>query len=165
MRLKQRDNGSYNYLYEHYSGALYSVILQIVQNESIAGDVLQEVFISIWKRIDSYDEAKGRLFTWMHNIARNAAIDMVRSKSYRNNTRSESIEGSADNLQSPQLEIDNIGLRKIVDKLKPEQRSLIELAYFIGYTHEEIAQIEAIPLGTVKTRIRAALQQLRTFLK
>lgn len=165
MLLKQRDNGSYNYLYEHYSGALYSIILQIVQNESAAGDVLQEVFVNIWKKIESYDETKGRLFTWMLNIARNAAIDMVRSKTYRNNHRSESLDSSADNLQSTQLEVDNIGLRKIVDKLKPEQRSLIELAYFKGYTHEEIAEIESIPLGTVKTRIRAALQQLRTFLK
>ena len=165
MLLKQRDNSSYNYLYEHYSGALYSIILQIVQNESAAGDVLQEVFVNIWKKIESYDETKGRLFTWMLNIARNAAIDMVRSKTYRNSHRSESLDSSADNLQSTQLEVDNIGLRKIVDKLKPEQRSLIELAYFKGYTHEEIAEIESIPLGTVKTRIRAALQQLRTFLK
>jgi len=163
--LKRRDNGSYNYLYEHYSGALYSVVLQIVQNESIAGDVLQEVFVNIWKKIESYDEVKGRLFTWMHNIARNAAIDMIRSKNYRNSNRSISLDSGTDNLQSTQLDIDNIGLRKLVDKLKPEQRSLIELAYFVGYTHAEIAEIEGIPLGTVKTRIRAALQQLRTFMK
>jgi RNA polymerase sigma-70 factor (ECF subfamily) len=165
MLLKQRDNNSYNYLYDHYSGALYTIILQIVHNESVAGDVLQEVFVNIWKKIESYDQTKGRLFTWMLNIARNAAIDMIRSKGYRNNTRKESLDDNAENLQSTQLEIDNIGLRKIIDKLKPEQRSLIELAYFKGYTHEEIAEIEAIPLGTVKTRIRAALQQLRTFLK
>lgn len=165
MLLKQRDNGSYNYLYDHYSGALYTIILQIVHNESIAGDVLQEVFVNIWKKIESYDQTKGRLFTWMLNIARNAAIDMIRSKSYRNNTKRESLDGNAENLPSTPLEIDNIGIKKVIDKLKPEQRSLIELAYFEGYTHEEIAEIEAIPLGTVKTRIRAALQQLRTFLK
>jgi RNA polymerase sigma-70 factor (ECF subfamily) len=165
MLLKQRDDSSYNYLYDHYSSALYTIILQIVHDESIAGDVLQEVFVNIWKKIESYDQTKGRLFTWMLNIARNAAIDMIRSKTYRNNTRSESLDGNAENLQSTQLEIDNIGLRKVIDKLKPEQRSLIELAYFKGYSHEEIAKIESIPLGTVKTRIRAALQQLRTFLK
>ncbi|MDI3320271.1 RNA polymerase sigma factor [Pinibacter soli] len=163
--LKKRNNSSYDYLYDHYSGALYSIILQIVQDENIAADVLQEVFVNIWKKIDSYDETKGRLFTWMLNIARNAAIDMIRSKTYRNSNRSVSLDGNADNLQSTQLQVDGIGLRRAVDKLKPEQRSLIELAYFLGYTHEEIAEIEAIPLGTVKTRIRAALQQLRTFLK
>lgn len=163
--LKQRDNGSYNYLYDHYSSALYSIILQVVGNESAAGDVLQEVFVNIWKKIESYDETKGRLFTWMLNIARNAAIDMLRSKSYRNYNKSVTLDSGAESLQSTQLEVDNIGLRKVVDKLKPEQRSLIELAYFKGFTHEEIAEIESIPLGTVKTRIRAALQQLRTFLR
>ena len=166
MALKSRDDQAFSYLYDHYSGSLYSIILQIVKSPEIAGDVLQEVFINIWRKIESYDPLRGRLFTWMLNISRNASIDMLRSKGYINNQKNQEI---TDNVygsdQMTQTNIDGIGLKKILEKLKPEQRVLIELAYLKGYTHEEIAQIEDIPLGTVKTRIRNALLQLRVYLK
>ncbi len=80
--LKARDDQAFSYLYDHYSGSLYSIILQIVKSPETASDVLQEVFINIWRKIESYDPLKGRLFTWMLNISRNASIDMLRSKSY-----------------------------------------------------------------------------------
>jgi len=166
MALKSRDDQAFSYLYDHYSGSLYSIILQIVKSPEIAGDVLQEVFINIWRKIESYDPLRGRLFTWMLNISRNASIDMLRSKGYINNQKNQEI---TDNVygsdQVTQTNIDGIGLTKFLEKLKPEQRVLIELAYLKGYTHEEIAQIEDIPLGTVKTRIRNALLQLRVYLK
>ena len=164
--LKQRDNDAYGYLYDHYSGSLYTIVKQIVQNTELANDVLQEVFLNIWRRIESYDPAKGRLFTWMLNVARNAAIDTLRSKSYQNSQKNQEL---TDNVniggQSTQTNIDTIGLKKVLVRLKPEHRVLIELAYFKGYTHEEIADIEDIPLGTVKTRIRNALIQLREYLQ
>ncbi len=166
MALKSRDDQAFSYLYDHYSGSLYSIILQIVKSPEIAGDVLQEVFINIWRKIESYDPLRGRLFTWMLNISRNASIDMLRSKGYMNSQKNQEI---TDNVygsdQVTQTNIDGIGLTKFLEKLKPEQRVLIELAYLKGYTHEEIAQIEDIPLGTVKTRIRNALLQLRVYLK
>ena len=166
IALKARDDQAFSYLYDHYSGSLYSIILQIVKSPEVAGDVLQEVFINIWRKIESYDPLRGRLFTWMLNIGRNASIDMLRSKGYANNQKNQEI---TDNVygsdQVTQTNIDNIGLTKFLGKLKPEQRVLIELAYLKGYTHEEIAQIEDIPLGTVKTRIRNALLQLRAYLK
>ncbi|HTB25988.1 MAG TPA: sigma-70 family RNA polymerase sigma factor [Puia sp.] len=166
IALKSRDDQAFSYLYDHYSGSLYSIILQIVKSPETAGDVLQEVFINIWRKIESYDPLRGRLFTWMLNISRNASIDMLRSKGYMNSQKNQEI---ADNVygndQVTQTNIDGIGLTKFLEKLKPEQRVLIELAYFKGYTHEEIAQIEDIPLGTVKTRIRNALLQLRVYLK
>jgi RNA polymerase sigma-70 factor (ECF subfamily) len=139
-----------------------------VNDIEIANDVLQEVFINIWRKIDSYDPVKGRLFTWMLNIARNASIDTLRSRSYQNIRKNQSLQ---DNNEWPEsgkpgsVNIDNIGLKRIVERLKKEHRVLIDLAYFKGYTHEEIAQIEDIPLGTVKTRIRNALMQLREYLK
>jgi len=129
---------------------------------------LQEVFVNIWRRIEQYDAGKGRLFTWMLNIARNASIDTLRSKSYQNSRKNQSIQDNVDTIQVTdvlQPGIDTIGLRKVLEKLKEEQRVLIELAYFKGYTHEEIAELEKIPLGTVKTRIRNALIQLRGLLK
>jgi RNA polymerase sigma-70 factor (ECF subfamily) len=133
----------------------------------LANDVLQEVFVNIWRKIDQYDTGKGRLFTWMLNIARNAAIDTLRSKGYQNSRKNQSIPDNVDTVQAGGISlpgVDTIGLRKVLEKLKDEQRVLIELAYFKGYTHEEIAEMEKIPLGTVKTRIRNALIQLRGYL-
>ena len=166
--LKDRNEQSFNYLYNQYSGALYSIILQIVPDQGLANDVLQEAFINIWRKIDSYDQTKGRLFTWMLNIVRNLSIDTIRSKAYQNSRKNQELPDvfsiNQDNQQT-HLNIDEIGLRKVLDKLKPEHRVLIDLAYFKGYTHEEISEIEEIPLGTVKTRIRSALIQLREQLK
>lgn len=166
--LRNRDNKAYAYLYDNYASALYSIILQIVTDAELANDVMQEVFVNIWRRIEQYDPTKGRLFTWMMNIARNASIDTLRSRSYQNSRKNQSIQDNVDTLQPNdviQPGVDTIGLRKVLEKLKEEQRVLIELAYFKGYTHEEIAEIQKIPLGTVKTRIRNALIQLRGILK
>lgn len=164
--LKERDNQAYGYLYDNYSGALYSIILQILQNSELANDVLQEVFINIWRKIETYDPSRGRLFTWMLNITRNASIDTLRSKGYQNSQKNQGLPENVNiSGQVTQTNIDNIGLTKILAKLKPEHRILIELAYFKGYTHEEIAQIEDIPLGTVKTRIRNALLQLKEYMQ
>ena len=166
--LKERNNQAYSYLYDHYSGALYNIILQVVSDQDLASDVLQEVFVNVWRKIETYDSAKGRLFTWMLNIARNASIDMVRSKGYQNIMRNRELPDyfEVKNAgQTTQINIDHIGLRKVLAGLKEEHRTLIDLSYFKGYTHEEIAEIEDIPLGTVKTRIRSALIQLRTILK
>jgi RNA polymerase sigma factor (sigma-70 family) len=166
--LRNRDNKAFAYLYDNYASALYSIILQVVSDAELANDVLQEVFVNIWRRIEQYDATKGRLFTWMMNIARNASIDTLRSRSYQNSRKNQSIQENVDTIQGTdvlQPGVDTIGLRKVPEKLKEEQRILIELAYFKGYTHEEIAELEKIPLGTVKTRIRNALIQLRGLLK
>jgi len=164
--LKAGDEQAFSYLYDHYSGSLYSIILQIVKIPETANDVLQEVFINIWRKMGSYDPSKGRLFTWMLNISRNASIDMLRSKSYQNSLKNQEITDTVyGNDLVTQPAIDSIGLGRFLGKLRPEHRVLIELAYFKGYTQEEIAEIEDIPLGTVKTRIRNALLQLKEYLK
>lgn len=166
--LKDRDGKAFGYLYDNYSGSLYAIISQIVEDVELANDVLQEVFINIWKKIESYDPTKGRLFTWMLNIARNASIDTLRSKSYQNSQKNQAIDATEFGTglkDSAQLNVDGIGFRKVMERLKQEHRTLIDLAYYKGYTHEEISEIENIPLGTVKTRIRSALLQLREYLK
>jgi len=161
--LRQKDNDAFTYLYDHYAGALYGVIRQIVVDTETANDVLQESFVNIWKRIDSYDESKGRLFTWMINVARNAAIDKTRSKGFQQSQRQVSISNET---VHPGIRpgMDDYGLKKLICNLKAEQRQLIDLSYFQGFTHEQIAQALDIPLGTVKTRIRTALTQLRALL-
>lgn len=164
--LVQRSRHGFSYLYDNYSGALLSIILNIVNDETLANDVLQEVFVKIWKQGDTYDRSKGRLFTWMLNIARNAAIDAVRSKAYQNNRQNRELSEETTVLAgTSEQRVDHIGLKKIVHNLKEEYRLLIELSYFQGYTQDEIARMLRIPLGTVKTRLRAALIQLREMIK
>jgi len=166
MLLKQRQESAFSYLYDHYSGSLYSVILSIVPDRELSNDILQEVFVKIFRQIETYDTTKGRLFTWMLNIARNASIDAVRSKNYQQNQQNRELtENIYEAGGVTQTNTDKIGLRKIVNKLKEEYRVLVELSYFEGFTQEEISKMLNIPLGTVKTRLRTALIQLKQVIK
>lgn len=165
MLLKQKDDQAFNYLYENYAGALYGVVKQIVADVEVANDVLQEVFVSIWRKIDTYDATKGRLFTWMLNIARNAAIDKTRSRNYQQGLREQPLDDEAISHPVVRSGIDDYGLKKLLFKLKDEHRLLVDLSYYQGFTHEQIARALNIPLGTVKTRLRTALTQLRMMLQ
>lgn len=167
MLLKQRHQSAFEYLYDNYAGALNTVILSVVPDRELANDILQEVFVKIWRQIDSYDESRGRLFTWMTNIARNASIDMVRSKGYRYQQQNQELTDSVylSGESFTQIPIERIGLRKLVHQLKPDYKELVELSYFQGFTQEEISKMLNIPLGTVKTRLRAALIQLKQLVK
>lgn len=155
-------------MYDNYSEALFGVINRIVQSEEIANDILQESFVKIWKSLDSYSSEKGSIYTWMLNICRNMAIDTVRSKAYKNETQNQSVEDYVNDIdKSAQVfgKEDFIGLKKVIDKLRPEYLELINKIYFEGYSHQEVSKEFEIPLGTVKTRIRAAILQLREALK
>ena len=165
--LNEQSNDAFNYLYDHYSAALFTIITQIIPDKDTAGDVLQEVFVNIWRKINTYDSAKGRLFTWMLNIARNAAIDKIRSKGYRDNQRNQPItESESGGMEmSSNPVVNDVGLKKVLATLNEEYRKLIDLSYFQGFTHEEIAKMLGMPLGTVKTRIRTAISQLRTMIR
>jgi RNA polymerase sigma-70 factor, ECF subfamily len=162
--LKNRGNEAFRYLYQNYRTSLYSVISQIITNEETAADVLQESFITIWKNIDKYDPAKGRLFTWLLNVTRNTAINKLRSKEYKNSLKNETLENfvyTIDEKESLRTNINEIGLRKLTGELKKELRDVLELAYFTGFTQEEISKTLNIPLGTVKTRLRSGIIELR----
>ncbi len=164
-RLFKKDQLAFSYLYDNYAPALNGVIYRIVQDEASAEDVLQETFLKIWNNFSQYDKTKGKLFTWIVNIARNLAIDHTRSKSFRNqqkNLEVDKIVGFIDTSKSTLFNPDQIGLKSMLDKLKPEQREILDLVYFNGYTQAEVANQLGIPLGTVKTKIRMALIQLRS---
>jgi RNA polymerase sigma-70 factor (ECF subfamily) len=166
--LQQQSEKAFGYLYDNYSAALLGIINAIVSEKESANDVLQEVFVNVWKKIDSYDPVKGRLFTWMLNIARNAAIDKIRSKGYKDGLKNQPFPENVDTNEPRTAvapDVKDVGLKKILSSLKEEQRMLIDLSYFQGYTHEEISKTLSIPLGTVKTRIRSALTQLRTMIQ
>lgn len=163
--LKRREKNAFEYLYNRYSNALYAAVISIVRNKETAGDILQEVFVKIWQNLDKYDPAKGRLFTWMLNVARNASIDYTRSKLYKIHSRNTAIDESMGNsLNDSSFNIDGVGITRFVSALPSEYRRVIILAYFKGYTQEEIAMAENMPIGTVKTRIRKGLSELKKIL-
>jgi RNA polymerase sigma factor (sigma-70 family) len=162
--LRLHDNNAYQYLYLNYRGSLYNVILQLIPDKETASDVLQEVFITVWQQIDKYDAAKGKLFTWLVRLTRNTAINKLRSKLYKSQAKNESLDNYVVAVEKNNSEteyINRIGLRKQVHQLREEYKNVIELSYYNGFTQEEIASALNIPLGTVKTRLRSALLELR----
>lgn len=166
LLLQSKDQRGFSILYDNYSSALYGVILKIVRTEEIAADVMQDSFVKIWKNIEGYNRTKGTLFTWMLNVARNTAIDKIRSQDFQNSQRNQDLDSTVeiiDNQASSQFDVDAIGLKKIVENLRPEHRQMIDLLYFQGYTQAEVAEEFGIPLGTVKTRVKAAIVQLRQY--
>lgn len=162
--LQQRDQRGFALLYDNYSAALYGIILKIVRTEDVAADVMQDAFVKIWRNIDSYHAGKGTLFTWILNVARNTAIDKIRSQDFQQASQNQSLDhfvGIVEQENPVDLQVDAIGLRRVVAGLRPEHRTLIELIYFQGYTQSEVSEELNIPLGTVKTRVKTALTQLR----
>jgi RNA polymerase sigma factor (sigma-70 family) len=166
--LKSRSEQAFSYLYDHYAGALYGVIIKMISREEVAKDLLQEVFVKIWRNIDTYDTARGRLYTWMLNIARNAAIDVLRSSDFSQERKTSELGNTVyqdNSMLATVLRTDHLGLKQVVDGLKEDYKQVIDLAYFKGYTQEEIAKELNIPLGTVKTRSRNALLQLKSLMR
>jgi len=161
--LKTRSRDAFSELYDKYSAALFGVICRIVQNKVIGEELLQDVFIKIWKNIDKYEASKGTLFTWMLHITRNTCIDYLRSMQHKMQMRmrpelQETLAAPA----TSQCKAENTELRGFAFKLEHKYQQVIDLLYFRGYSQEEVAQTLKIPLGTVKTRSRMGLQQLRT---
>ena len=166
--LKEKDKRAIEMIYEHYAETLYGIIFVIVGIEQDAEDVLQETFVKVWKNGEFYNPEKGRLFTWLVNISRNTAIDKLRSKEFQKQQKIQSDESLVDIVSFKSaigIEPEQIGLRDILENLAPKYKEIIDLFYFKGYTHQEIADEKGMPLGTVKTRLRTAIKKLRTIFK
>ena len=162
--MRNREKIAVEALYDMYSASLFGVISRIITEEAAAEDVLQETFVKIWHSFSGYSAEKGRLFTWMVNIARNLAIDKVRSKDFRNQNKNQELENNVTFIDEQRNTVYNpelLGIKELVDTLKPEQKSILDLVYFKGYTHVEAAEELGVPLGTIKTRLRMAIQLLR----
>jgi RNA polymerase sigma factor (sigma-70 family) len=165
LSLKQNSQKAFEYLYDNYSGALYGIISKILKNDEKSEDTMQEVFLKIWRKIGDYDSTKGRLFTWMVNIARNASIDQLRKDK---NIWLEDIDDHVthiDKVSSFQPQTIGMDIANIMEKLKPERKVLVDMVYLKGFTQEEAAELLQIPLGTAKSRIRTALQDLKIYFK
>lgn len=162
--LKAKKRGAFEYLYDNYSPALFGVILNILRDQESSNDALQEVFVKIWNNFDSYYPQKSRLYTWMLNIARNHAIDKLRSRSTANR---KDVSKDKDFIKQHDREaapfVEGIGLNKLVEHLEKDQKIIIDLLYFKGFTQAEVAEELNIPLGTVKSRVRQGVQKLRKY--
>lgn len=150
-----------------YGGAMYSAILKITGSQEIAKDLFQDTVVKIWKNADKFDASKGRLFTWVFSIARNTAIDKVRTGKFKAQRTSEPIDSTVyDNLaHSEEMKVPDVGLRNTLLKLDKKYRDIVDLLYLQGYTQREATEILQIPLGTLKTRAQAAIRTLRKLLK
>lgn len=161
-----RDRIGFNLLYDQFTPLVFGVCHKFVSNKEAAEDLVQETFIKVWKNISQFDPDKASFSTWLLNIARYTAIDYLRSKSYKQQLKNQNLENS-----EYQYEVSAIcyfeeraELQRLIATLAYKYRIVLNLIYFAGYTQEETAELLNIPLGTVKTRTRFAIQTLRTFL-
>ncbi|WP_341200497.1 RNA polymerase sigma factor [Croceibacter atlanticus] len=164
LQMQRRDEKAFERLYELYSESTFGIIYNVVQDTAIAEEVLQDVFIKIWDNANSYSSTKGRFFTWVLNIARNAAIDKIRSKDFKNkkkNLKAEFFVNILEDQNSFSKRTDTIGIRKFVKALEPLCKKVIEILYFKGFTQKDAAVELDMPLGTVKTRNRICINRLR----
>ena len=163
-KFQQKDEKAFEALYNMYRDSMQGVIFNIVRDQDIAEEVMQDVFIKAWHNADNYSAKKGRFFTWILNIARNAAIDKTRSKNFKKSKQNLDADFFVDILESNE-NLDNstdaIGIGKFVSKLAEKCKAVIELLYFKGYTQTEASEALDMPIGTIKTRNRNCINELR----
>lgn len=156
-------------LYDRYKSILFGLILRILHSRAESEDVLQEVFLQVWKRAADFDETRGRPFTWLVTVARSRAIDRLRSRESRERVASEAAhaapEAVSDAVEDAIKSEEGAVVRDALAKLPDEQRRTLLLAYFEGLTQTEIAARLGAPLGTVKTRMRSGMTRLRELLR
>jgi RNA polymerase sigma factor (sigma-70 family) len=163
-KFQQKDKAAFETLYTMYAENICGVINVIVKDAERSEELCQDVFVKIWEKSDQYDTSKGRFFTWILNIARNAAIDEVRSKTHKNQKKNLSVDslvGIYENSEDFNGKIDTIGLQSLLKGLKDKCIKLIDLLYFKGYTQKEAAKELNAPVGTIKTRIRSCISTIR----
>lgn len=165
IAIQNRSEEAFCILYDDYAAALFGIAYKMVNNKTAAEELLQDVFVKIWKHIDMYDATKGTLFTWMLNITRNTCKDYFRSKGYRYQTLvvQEELDAIPSRYmpQSSSYQEETWEMQQMTQKLEPKYKEIIDLIYIYGHSQEQVAKQLNLPLGTVKTRSRAALKQLR----
>ncbi|MEZ5023747.1 MAG: sigma-70 family RNA polymerase sigma factor [Chitinophagales bacterium] len=167
VRFQNKDTKAFEELYKMYAKSMHGVIFKIIKDESVTEEVLQDVFLKAWKKSHTYHPKKGRLFTWLINIARNAAIDKLRSKGFKKSKLNVDAATLLDNFHSHEnldSKVNSIGLQTFVNQLEYKYKNLIDLLYFKGYTHKEAAEEMQLPIGTIKTNNRKGIFALRKLL-
>ncbi|AUD06825.1 RNA polymerase subunit sigma-70 [Spirosoma pollinicola] len=157
--LQNQQSADFSRLYTAYAPALYGVLLRLIKDPARAEDLLQDAFIKIWLNRQHYDPAQGRLFTWLLTITRNVALDELRSRKVHSKAGAYQSDRSEPTVLPDLIEGPLKG--SLTSSLKPDYRAVIQLMYYKGLTSQEAAAILKLPVGTVKTRVRAALKQLK----
>lgn len=160
-RVRDGDEAAMGDLYDRYSGIVYGVALRVLGNTSAAEDVLQEVFLQLWRNPQAFDADRGKLAPWLAVIARNRAIDLLRKRPMEDDIDELPISTGVDLEDEAAQRLAISKVRGVLSQLPADQRKLLEMAFFEGLTHTEIATKTGEPLGTVKTRIRSGLLALR----
>lgn len=167
QRCSKQDQQAFKQLYQEASPKLYSLALRLMQKPELAEDVLQEAFIKIWQKADSYNVQKGKALTWMATVTRNKALDKLRSlklKYAETDIQYEGLDFASDDLEpehQEDLSQEMQRLRECLKQLQPAQRECILLSYYYGHTHQELSEKLNKPLGTVKAWIRRGLETLK----
>ncbi|WP_159947242.1 RNA polymerase sigma factor [Polaribacter septentrionalilitoris] len=167
LQFQKKDVKAYEKLYNMYCDSISGIVYSIVKDNDVAQEITQDVFIKAWNNSDSYSSKKGRFFTWILNIARNAAIDYTRSKKFKQSKQNLNSDFFVDILETHQsldATTNTIGLKEFVTKLGDKCKSVIELLYFKGFTQKEASEELEMPIGTIKTRNRSCIGELRTML-
>jgi RNA polymerase sigma-70 factor (ECF subfamily) len=173
QRVRQGEEPALAELYQRYIQILYSLAMRILQSSEETEDLMQEIFLQVWNKAASYEANKGTVYTWLVTITRNRAIDRMRSTSYRHHSRAVDVETimlAADSRSSNPhsntvLMEEQRSVVNALQRLTPDQQKVIGLAYYEGYSQSQIAEALNIPLGTVKTRMRKGLMELKNMLQ
>ncbi len=159
--LEKGDQKALDLLYEFYSDSLYGVILQVTSNEELAQDALQETFVKVWKNSKKYDSKKAKLFTWLYRIAKNTAIDKLRSFNNRFEKEVQIDKSDVYILPTVSLNQDVMDLREHVAGLDQKYQIVLKALFFEGMTQQEASDELDIPLGTIKSRLKIGLRELK----
>ncbi|MDO6760283.1 RNA polymerase sigma factor [Tamlana sp. 2_MG-2023] len=159
--LQKEDKKAISLLYENYADALYGVIRKVIIDEDLAQDVLQETFVKIWRYAKKYDASKAKLFTWLYRIAYNTAIDKVRSQKNKNNNEVQMETSTVYKVTSNELNQDVLDIKKHLGSLDEKYQIVINALFFEGMTQQEASDELDIPLGTIKSRLKIGLRELK----
>ena len=159
--LKNGDKKAITLLYKNYSDALYGVIKKVIADEKTAEDVLQESFIKIWRYAKKYDASKARLFTWLYRIAYNTAIDKVRAQKNKVGKEVQIETSNVYKLTSNALNQDVLDIKKHLGSLDEKYKIVLDALFFEGMTQQEASEELSIPLGTIKSRLKIGLRELK----
>ncbi len=158
--LAEKDDKAISLLYENYGETLFGIAYKVVKDDELAQDVLQESFIKIWKKADTYDASKAKLFTWLFRITKNTAIDKLRSI---NNKADKEVQMDVSDVYKvgvDSIKPEHLDIQENLDKIEPKYREVLEALFFEGMTQQEASEELDIPLGTIKSRLKIGLREL-----
>lgn len=163
--LKADPSAAIPVILDQYGNAVYGLVCRMIPEREVADEVVQDVMVKVWQNAAAYDPAKGRLFTWLSSIAWNTSLDRIRSAGYKHTKKSVEFDPLVyEGKMATEMQHADIGVQKAISRLDEKYRQVIDLVYFGGYSHAEASEALNLPVGTVKSRVRIAIRELRTAL-